>query len=252
MGSSYAKVNARSLVNETATKAAFTEASQWLSQSRVNDTVVVFLAGHGVHDRDPDATYYFLTHEADPTRLADTSVSYEAIEALMAGVPARRKLLLIDTCESGELDEAIFAGYVGTASSRSLRGRAVPRAPAESRGMAVVTAPVQALRPYLLDRNRLIMSDMSRRSGAVVFSSCLGNELSYECDSYRNGYFTAGILRTLRGEEGAANSGTIDTFQLRQAVKAWVEKETGGLQHPTVDRDNVYQVIGFPVVKNEI
>ncbi|MFH0954273.1 MAG: caspase family protein [Verrucomicrobiota bacterium] len=250
MGSTYAKINVRSLVNETATQAAFTEVSHWLSQSKVNDTVVVFIAGHGVHDRDPDATYYFLTHEADPAHLAGTSVSYEAIEALMAGVPARRKLLLIDTCESGELDEGMFASYVGTATSRGLRGRAVPRAPAESRGMAAVAAPAQALRPYLLDRNRLIMSDLSRRSGAVIFSACLGNELSYESDSYRNGYFTAGILRTLRGEEGAANSGTIDTFQLRQAVKAWVEKETGDLQHPTVDRDNVYQVIGFAVVRN--
>ena len=251
MGAPFSKVNVRSFVNEGATREAFQAAADWLAQAGVSDTVVVFLAGHGIHDRDPNATYYFLTHEADPSRLSATSVSYETIETLMAGVRARQKLLLLDTCESGELEDDAVAGYLTTAQSRGLRARAVPRSPGRSEGDKPAPAAAAATRPYLLDRDRLIFLDLTRRTGAVVFSASRGNELSYESETYKNGYFTAGLLRSLTETAKPGGAATVTTAQLRQAVKEWVEQETGGLQHPTIDRDNVYQTIGFPLVKAE-
>jgi WD40 repeat protein len=250
MGAPFSKVNVRTFANQDATRAAIQEAATWLAQAGVNDTVAVFLAGHGVHDRDQDATYYFLTHEADPSHLAATSVSYQAIEDLMAGVRARHKLLLLDTCESGEIDDAVFAGYLTNAQSRGVRARAVPRSPSES-GSAAVSTAASALRTYLLDRDRLIFLDLTRRTGAVVFSASRGNELSYESETYKNGFFTAGLLRTFTNAAGAKDAPLLSTSQIRQAVKTWVETETGGLQHPTIDRDNVYQSMAFPRVKTE-
>ena len=38
-----------------------------------DDTVVVFIAGHGVYDRTGEATYYYLTHEADLADLAGST-----------------------------------------------------------------------------------------------------------------------------------------------------------------------------------
>jgi WD40 repeat protein len=248
MGAPFSKVNVRVYANEAASREAFRQASDWLAAAGVNDTVVLFLAGHGVHDRDPESTYYFLTHEADPAHLPETSVPYDAIEALVAGVRARNRLVLVDTCESGELEEGTVRSSISAANSRGLRARGVPRAPANAE-----TAPppsgVRAARPYVLDRDRMILMDLSRRTGAVVFSASRGNELSYESDTYRNGYFTAGILRTLVGEGRSSDNATLTTARMRQAVKAWVEQETGDLQHPTVDRDNVYQSIVLPLVK---
>lgn len=248
MGAPFSKVNVRVYANEAASREAFRQASDWLAAAGVNDTVVLFLAGHGVHDRDPESTYYFLTHEADPAHLAQTSVPYDAIEALVACVRARNRLVLVDTCESGELDEGAARSSITAARSRGLRARGVP-AEAANPETAPPPAAVRAARPHLLDRDRMILMDLSRRTGAVVFSASRGNELSYESDTYRNGYFTAGILRTLAEEGRSSDNAPLTTARMRQAVKAWVEEETGDLQHPTVDRDNVYQSIVLPLVK---
>jgi WD40 repeat protein len=248
MGAPFSKVNVRVYANEAASREAFRQASDWLAAAGVNDTVVLFLAGHGVHDRDPESTYYFLTHEADPAHLAETAVPYDAIEALVAGVRARNRLVLVDTCESGELEEGAVRSSITAASSRGIRARGVPREPANPE-TAPPPAAVRAARPYLLDRDRMILMDLSRRTGAVVFSASRGNELSYESDAYRNGYFTAGILRTLAEEGKPSDNAPLTTARMRQAVRAWVEQETGDLQHPTVDRDNVYQSIVLPIVK---
>ena len=45
------------------------------------------------------------------------------------------------------------------------------------------------------------------------------------------------------------NDGIVTTDELREYVITDVSKESNGLQHPTVDRDNIYQKFGFPVIK---
>ena len=45
-----------------------------LKDSKPDDTFVLFVAGHGVHDTDAEETYYFLTHEADLKNLSACSM----------------------------------------------------------------------------------------------------------------------------------------------------------------------------------
>src|SRR5207253_6830652 len=78
-----------------------------LQQAKVEDQVVLFFAGHGLLDKKLD--YYFCTVDIDFREPARRGLLYEEIEGLLDGIKARKKLLLIDTCHSGELDKEDLA-----------------------------------------------------------------------------------------------------------------------------------------------
>lgn len=103
-------------------------------------------------------------------------------------------------------------------------------------------------RQFLLERDRYIFNDLSRRSGAIVFSSSRGGEFSYEKEALENGLFTEEIIHALtRAEADTDHDGLISTDELRHHVINAVATSSHHLQHPTVDRDNIYQRFGFPL-----
>lgn len=277
----YGSVHTRTLVNEQVTRDGIARAKEFLAHARADDTVIVFVAGHGIHARDASSDYYYVTHETDPARLRETAASFDQLEGLLDGIAPRRKLLLIDTCESGEVDEL----------ERALN-QAPPSAGAAPRGRralvldsaAATSQPAAASKPrrFLLERDRLIFGDLSRRTGAVVFASSRGWEQSYELAALENGAFTEAILETLdasilstlpsaTAEDRAfyvdalarieAQGGGREAAQraarehlslllfgsLGARVKQRVAELTGGFQHPVVYQDNPAVRIPLPV-----
>lgn len=206
-----------------------------LAAARPEDTVVLFVSGHGLHDDDPDLTYYYLTHEADPADLPRTAASFADIESILDGIPATRKLLLMDTCESGEYDEALLART----------GSGVPGAAVRGLG---VRAAVPRRAP---EKDRYILNDLFRRTGAVVFSSSRAGESSFEPAgdaSGENGFFTAAVLAALTTPAADADGdGRVSAAELRRYASEAVAERSGDLQHPTVDRDNPSSSVAFPV-----
>ncbi|MDD2806655.1 MAG: caspase family protein [Elusimicrobiales bacterium] len=238
----YAGVFTKVLLNSEATAANIKKAKDFLADAGTDDTVVVFAAGHGGYDRGADPKYYYLPYEADPADLAGTGVQFEEIEALLDGIKPRKKLLLLDTCDSGELDEDTLGRYYATAQARNISPRSY-RKPLKKRG-----AQGPAARPYLYIKNRLVYNDLSRRTGAIVFSSSRGGEISYESPLLRNGFFTGEVIAALSGRAADTDhNGSLSTRELRKYVADAVAVNTDGLQHPTVDRDNLYQEIDFPL-----
>lgn len=104
-------------------------------------------------------------------------------------------------------------------------------------------------RPILLQRDRYIFNDLLRRSGTIVFSSSRGNEFSYESDAVENGYFTEQILSALSGDGDSVKDGQVSTAELESHVSRTVAELSDGLQHPTVDRDNISASFAFPLVR---
>ena len=241
----------RALVNDQVTVSAVKGAKSFLVKAHPEDTVVLFIAGHGVHDSDPAATYYYLTHEADPDNLPMTAANFEIIEALLDGIAPRRKLFLMDTCQSGELfDEAPAVGDGIGAGDAELKPRLVPGGIYTMRNVGPVRSHVQPRR-YLTLGDRFIDLDLRRRSGAIVLSSCRGDEASWESASYRNGAFTSALIRALSSDAADADrDGLVSTRELRFYVEQEVPKLTRDRQHPTVDRDNIYQTFGFPIARS--
>ena len=89
----------RLLEDREATRDKIRGAKSFLAKAGVNDVVIVFLAGHGVLDRD--GKYYFGTWDIRLGVPAEKGLPYEDIENLLDGISARRKLVLIDSCYAG-------------------------------------------------------------------------------------------------------------------------------------------------------
>ena len=243
----YKAVHAKVLVNEEVTVSGIKEAKAFITKAKPDDTLVLFIAGHGVHDRDAESTYYFLTHEADLSNLRETAANFDAVEDLLQGIAPRSKLFLMDTCESGEAEAALEERTLAAATSRGLHSRGVKLASgAQARPNSMQPAPRRA---WVLEKDRYIYNDVARRSGAIVFSSSRGGQYSYESEQLQNGFFTSALLRALETDQADANKdGMVSTGELRAYVRSQVAKATDGLQTPTVDRDNLFQRFGFPRV----
>ncbi len=238
MTDSYDHVHVKVLTDAEVTAAAVTEARAFADEAGIDDTLVVFVAGHGLHDTDANATYYFLPHDAEYARLADTAASFDRIEALMQGVAPRKKLLLLDTCESGEAEDA--SPQVAVVEG----ARGLPR------GVWAASQLGSLLpRPWLYDRERYIYNDLSRRTGAIVFSASRGGEYSFESADIGHGFFTYEILNGLAGAADVDDDGVVSVDELRSYVAAHVAAMSDGEQHPVVDRDNLAMKFGFPTTR---
>ncbi len=211
------------------TSDALAAAKRELMQASVDDVVVLFIAGHGLHDRDTSGAYYFLPAQVDLNALSRTALSYESMEDLLRGIAPRQKLFFIDTCESGELEDAVRVTALDHARARGLTRKTT----------------AQQRRPYLLDRDRYVYGDLTRRTGAVVFSSSRGGEPSFESEALKNGFFSAALITGLQGSADADKSGQVSLDELRTYVTLAVAKLSQGLQNPTVDRDNLRLRVSF-------
>jgi hypothetical protein len=122
--------------------------------------------------------------------------------------------------------------------------RAIPR------GLKILSTAVKpAPRTYLYEKDRYIYNDLVKRSGAIVFLSSRGGEFSYESDNIQNGFFTKELMNGMKKEADVNNDGVVTTDKLRDYVSKAVAKDTDDKQHPTVDRDNIYQKFGFQVIQ---
>lgn len=227
----FAKVQAVTLTDAEATREAILGARALLATSEVDDEVVIFFAGHGLRDGD---AYYFGTADVEFAKPSSRGLRFEEIEDLLDGVPARHRLVLIDTCFSGELEEAPQLAQ-GQALEGGVRVRAV-------RGVKAVRSEA---RPALsTERLRDLFTDLRRGSGATVIAAAGGGEFALETKELRNGVFTAAILQGAKAAEGrpAADrngDGRVSAGELRDHVVKVVREATRGLQNPTTRRENV-------------
>lgn len=245
MGASYNKIYTKTFLNSDVTAVNFKKAKDFLKEAKVDDTVILLVAGHGGYDKGSDPKYYYLPYDADPGNLTSTGVLFGNIEDLLADIKPRKKLLLLDTCESGELEDDVYAQYLAMANERGFKPRTY-RKPIKARGTGAIKR-----RGYLLEKDRFIYNNLARRSGTVVFSSSRGNEISYESPSIKNGFFSREIINALTDKAADKDlNGKISINELKTYVRSAVSKDTGGLQNPTIDWDNLSQKIELPLLSN--
>lgn len=247
-GKSFDHVHVQTFVNAEATVANIRKAKEFFAKAKVDDTVVLFIAGHGLHANDAAADYYFATHEVDPHHLPETAARFDVVEDLLMGIASRKKLFLMDTCESGER-EAEDAPSTGIPTT----GRALVARSTRQLELDLLQLPATKESPApkarIFDRERYIYNDLSRRTGAIVISSSRGSEFSFELEELANGVFTEELLLGLTTTRADVNrDGQISTDELRKHLMAAVPKRTEDKQHPTVDRDNLEANFAFPVV----
>jgi len=183
----------------------------WLQQAAKNrDLAVVFLAGHGFLDAKQN--FWFLTREADISKLRTTAISTDDLHDLIASIPGK-KVLFIDACHSG----AATVGYRATVGGTTF------------------------------DMGKVVNDFSSVGSGVVVYAASTGTEWAQEkFDWGEHGAFTKALIEAIgNGKASIDPSHRITTDMLDLYVEERVKELTGGQQHPVMNKPDV--IPDFPI-----
>ncbi len=182
-------------LNEQATRANVVKALRDnLIMAGKDDTVIVFLSGHGASDPKRPDEFYFVTYDGTFENLYGTALLMNAPN-LFKGIDSDRVFLIADACHSGG-----FADGLRRASAK---------------GAASLATVFQ-----------------NAKGRFCILSSKPGEE-SFEDPLYGNSVFTHFLLKGLRGEAASASkSGTVTPKDIYEYVYTKTKEATKGLQHP--------------------
>jgi len=166
------EVKTKLLVDAEATKAGIASAKSFFTEGNPDDLAIVFLAGHGVLNSG-DNRYYYCPADIDFEDFAKNGVSYEDIENLLDEIPAMRRVILIDSCHSGELTETEL---------RTLQESATAAAESEGgqvRSLRVIgsRSPGDTVSTREMRDSHFAFQDFRRQVGAQVFSQLPRSEI---------------------------------------------------------------------------
>ncbi len=229
----FSKVHIDTLFNEAVTMESIQALKTKYLNSDVNDHVIVHIAGHGLLDNNLD--FYFPVPETDFMDPAPTAISYALLEGLLDSIPARKKILMMDACHSGEIDEAslvedeLESDTLSDGVSRS--GFTSSRANGQHTGIGLENS-------FTLMQE--LFTDLNVGSGAIVISAAAGDSFAYESDEWQNGVFTFSVLDGLKSLKADRDrNGTVSVHELQSYVFNQVNQLTKGEQQPTSRQENL-------------
>lgn len=209
-GQLFKKVHTKVLTNENVTERNVrVEMNRFLKQASSEDTIIIFIAGHGVQDNEQ--VLYYMPHDGD---LADpiTGMEVANFQRFLTKRPASQKALFwMDICHAGALGENRRRG--GITSEEAIKMLA------KGTGVAV-------------------MASSTGRESSLESKNFSGG----------HGAFTAGLLKGLGGaadSEAGNGDGYVSLHELHSFVSRHVPKITKGQQHPTTP--TMSNVRDFPI-----
>ncbi len=204
-----------------------------LKKTSINDKVIVAVSGHGLID-DDSLDFYLATTDINFQKPQEKGIPYDNIESLFDDIPARKKLLLLDACHSGEIDKEhirlinkidknqSFKDALDDAKKRSLQQQ-------QGGGIGLQNS---------FEVMKELFADVSRSNGTVVISAARGNQLANEGDKWGNGAFTYAIKEGLLHTKADLNSDEkITVNELKDYVITSVSELTQGEQKPTTRKE---------------
>jgi len=215
--------------NENLTKPDIIKIKRKLQSTNVDDIVIVSFSGHGLLNSAYD--YFLSSYDIDFEKPENGGIPYEDVESLLDSIPARKKLMLIDACHSGEVDKEYLESV-----NQFAKENKVPSVVA-AKGVRVSGQSFSDTKKIGLENSFKLMQDLfinvQKGSGATIISAAGGDEFAYEGGTVNNGLFTYAILKFMElNEKGSVNN-------LKNYVLKEVERLSNGLQKPTSRLENV-------------
>jgi WD40 repeat protein len=237
----YANVIPKILLDEEVTLENFIGLEKFFENCNHNDLAIIFIAGHGVLDANFD--YFFGTHDIDFNEPSKRGLAYDRIHELLNKIKPYRKLLIMDTCHSGELDkEEIEEGPDPEVDDGDVKFRGGTVNIIQKNGFGSENT---------VELTKDLFSDTRKGSGAIVISSAGGAEYAMESDKWHNGLFTYSFLT---GFETGKNiygvdvinadfnkNGMVEVSEIRKFVNNNVDSISEGKQIPSSREDNISQ-----------
>jgi len=153
----------------------------------------------------------------------ENGLPYDELENLLDSIPARKKLLLIDACHSGEVDKEEGIAMNKMADSLGLaKGIIIENAAQQQVGLKNSFELMQSL-----------FVNVGKSTGATVISAAAGNQFALERGDLKNGVFTYSLLEVMNKYP------TIKISELKKIVGERVEQLTNGLQKPTSRNEKI-------------
>lgn len=228
----YNRVYITEITDEEATREAILNLkSDFLSKAQTKDVVIIFTAGHGVLDNDMN--YYFGTYDMDFNNPSSGGIAYEDLEQLLDGIRPLRKLFLMDSCHSGELDKDEYStADFSNAEISEVKFRDAGSVNAIARNGFGLSQSAQLASE--------LFADLRRGTGATIISSAGGAEFAMEGKVWNNGLFTYCLLSGIKEKTSDVNKdGVILLSEIEDYVYEKVEELSGGKQRPTTRRENL-------------
>ncbi len=188
------------------TRANLRKALEALKDTRPEDIVVVYLAGHGVTRPGEDGEWHYLTADAAPgdatdaVALGKVGLASAELTDLLNAAPAQKQVLILDTCHSGRVVEKL-----------------------------TVKRDVPGSQVRALER-------VKDRTGMHVLAGCAADSVSYEATRYGQGLLTYSLLQGMSGamlREGEYVD-VVDLFGYAADTVPELARDIGGVQRPLV------------------
>ncbi len=200
------------LKDEGATKEAVEQALAKLRQSKPDDFFVLFIAAHGVLAPQFDTqqgrtieTPYFILYDTDPRQMAATGLPMRAFENAVQTIPARKGLVLTDTCHSAGVQ---LAGRGGEATTRANSQLIDELKKSDAQGVGYLWAA---------DQTEVSLEDPELNQGA----------------GQGHGVFTYFVLEGMRGNADQNVDGVVTFDELKKYVREKVAAYTENKQNPS-------------------
>ena len=194
----FKNVHVSLLTNGEATRQAIeTHLKYKLKKALKNDTVIIFLSGHGAPDPASPSDFYFVTYDADPDYLGASSVKMSGLD-FARHYDAERVLVIADACHAGG-----FSFMKQGTTTKAL-------APAVER----------------------FLREIQESSGIATILSSKPGESSWDLDKFRNSVFTHYLLEGLRGKADRDRNGVVTLEEAYQYAYKRTKAETSGAQTP--------------------
>jgi WD40 repeat protein len=215
------------LMNDDASKENILALKLKLMQTNVDDRVIISFSGHGMVDPQHPGDFYFVTSTTDANNPAVNAVSYAQLEELMDSIPARKKLILLDACHSGESNDS------ANAASNHIPGtkRGNDDKDKNKAGSIEILDVVEnndrahASSADIFKLMKEAFVDIRRNNGAYVLSAAQSNESAGEGGGISNGWFSSCLIEQLK------QIGSMSVNELSRKVNQCVSAKSGGNQN---------------------
>ena len=176
-----------------------------------NDTVMIFLAGHGAPDPHDRGKLYLITHDTDPEHMAATGLSMKEFQQSLDEIAARQVIVIADACHSAGISDPSKGTRASEQKNQINEG---------FRGLGGVRRSAAAT-----------------KSTRLIFTACEANELSAEDTNLNGGHgvFTYHLLEGLKGAAdgfGGQKDGRVTLGEMIDYTSDAVKRATQRQQHP--------------------
>lgn len=211
------EISIDTLFNENVTVKNIKKLKEKLLQTSVDDKVIIAYSGHGLLSKEYD--YYLSTYNINFNGPEKDGLPYEELEGLLDNIPARKKLMLIDACHSGEVDKEELTAMVRVQKQLD---------PDKKGANEIIDTTVKTLGSRnTIELMHELFANVGKSTGATIISAAAGTQFALESGDLENGVFTFSILESMK------QTSTMAVKQLKQIIGARVEQLTNGQQKPT-------------------